>query len=149
MKVFKKISGVTVNVVKHTLEQLQKNPAVDIHIGTDSQNSGHYTTYTTVIAYRFNMSGVHYIFHKYKVSKINDIWSRLWKESELSIEIAEWLTEQLNVNVEIDMDYNGDNKHKSFKLISSAVGWANSLGYKVNIKPDNQIATKAADFHCK
>jgi predicted RNase H-related nuclease YkuK (DUF458 family) len=24
-----------------------------------------------------------------------------------------------------------------------------SLGYKTNIKPDNQIATKAADHHCR
>jgi hypothetical protein len=24
-----------------------------------------------------------------------------------------------------------------------------SLGYKTNIKPDNQIATRAADHHCR
>ena len=47
------------------------------------------------------------------------------------------------------MDYNGDENFKSHKLIAAAKGWANSLGYKVNIKPNNQIATRAADHHCK
>ena len=47
------------------------------------------------------------------------------------------------------MDYNYDETHKSFKLISAAKGWANSLGYKVNIKPQIQVATRAADYNCK
>lgn len=77
------------------------------------------------------------------------MWSRLWKEAELSLEVAEWLTQQVNIKVEIDMDYNDDENFKSNKLVSATKGWANSLGYKVNIKPFNQIATKAADHHCK
>ncbi len=67
----------------------------------------------------------------------------------MSIEVAEWLSNQINVKIEIDMDYNSDEKFISNKLISAAKGWANSLGYKVNVKPNNQIATKAADHHCK
>lgn len=80
---------------------------------------------------------------------MRDIWKRLWKEAELSIDTAEWLTQKVSVKVEIDMDYNGDENFKSYKLISAAKGWANSLGYKVNVKPHNQIATRAADYHCK
>ena len=80
---------------------------------------------------------------------INDIWSRLWKEAELSLEVAEWLTKQVNIKVEIDMDYNNDVSFQSNKLVAATKGWANSLGYKVNIKPFKQIATKAADHHCK
>ena len=80
---------------------------------------------------------------------IDDIWKRLWKEAEMSIEVAEWLSKQINVKIQIDMDYNNDEKFISNKLISAAKGWANSLGYKVNVKPNNQIATKAADHHCK
>jgi hypothetical protein len=149
MKVFKRVNGQTVNVVKHTLEVLRDNPTVQIHIGTDSQNEGGYTTYSTVIAYRFSRNGVHYIVSKSKEPAILDMWTRLWKEAEASIEIAEWLTKQINVNVQIDMDYNDDENFKSNKLISAARGWANSLGYKVNVKPDIQIATKAADYQCR
>lgn len=77
------------------------------------------------------------------------MWTRLWKEAENSIDVAEWLTTQISVKVEIDMDYNEDENFKSHKLIPAAKGWANSLGYKVNLKPNKQIAAKAADHHCK
>ena len=93
--------------------------------------------------------GVHYILSKSSCEAINDIWKRLWLEAEYSIQVAEWLTKQVSVKVEIDMDYNSDENHKSNKLISATKGWANSLGYKVNVKPNNQIATRAADHHCK
>ena len=46
------------------------------------------------------------------------MWSRLWKEAEMSIDVAEWLTNQISVRVEIDMDYNSDENFKSSKLIS-------------------------------
>ena len=46
------------------------------------------------------------------------------------------------------MDYNDDGYWPSNRLVSSTCGWASSLGYKVNIKPNAQIATKAADYHC-
>jgi predicted RNase H-related nuclease YkuK (DUF458 family) len=138
-----------VNVVEHTLTQLKESPTITIHIGTDSQNIGDNTVYSTVIAYRFGNRGVHYVVHRQKIPKIVDIWTRLWKEAEMSIETAEWLTQQINVSVQIDMDYNGDEEYKSHKLISAAKGWANSLGYKVNVKPNNQIATRAADYCCR
>jgi predicted RNase H-related nuclease YkuK (DUF458 family) len=149
MKNFRKVNGELVNVVEHTLEVLRTNPNIQIHIGTDSQNNGKYTYYSTVIAYHFNKKGVHYIAYKQHFPKITDIWTRLWKEAEMSIEIAEWLTQQINVRVEIDMDYNDNPIHKSNVLIASTKGWANSLGYKVNVKPFSQVATRAANHHCR
>jgi predicted RNase H-related nuclease YkuK (DUF458 family) len=47
------------------------------------------------------------------------------------------------------MDYNEDEFYKSNQLIGATKGWANSLGYQVNVKPNIQIATKAADYHCR
>ena len=44
----------------------------------------------------------------------------------MSIDVAEWLTHQVSVRVEIDMDYNSDESFKSNKLISATKGWANS-----------------------
>ena len=92
---------------------------------------------------------MHYILSKKQELLIEDMWTRLWQEAEMSIDVAEWLTHQVSVRVEIDMDYNSDTNFKSNKLISATKGWANSLGYKVNVKPNNQIATRAADYHCK
>lgn len=148
-RVFKTINGDVVDVVQHTMEILRECPYVDIHVGTDSQNHRKHTTYTIVIAYRYGSRGVHYILHKQKYPKIKDKWTRLWGEVERSIETAEWMTSKLSVKLEIDFDFNDDEKHFSNKLVNAATGWAMSLGYKSNIKPSNQIATRAADYHCK
>jgi predicted RNase H-related nuclease YkuK (DUF458 family) len=149
MRIFRDINGNRIDPIQHTLNILKEHPNVQIHIGSDSQNVGKSSKYATVIAYRFGQRGVHYILNKKVEKLITDMWTRLWKEAEMSIDVAEWLTHQVSVKVEIDMDYNSDENFKSNKLISATKGWANSLGYKVNIKPNNQIATRAADYHCK
>ena len=146
---FKDIHGNNIDPIDHTRKILAKNPFVSIYIGTDSQSIAKQTRYITVIAYRFGNRGVHYILKKSGVPQIKDLWTRLWKETEMSIDVAEWIREHLNVKAEIDMDYNEDENFKSNKLVNATRGWANSLGYKVNIKPHGQIATRAADYHCK
>jgi uncharacterized protein len=149
-RVFRKVDGDAVfDIVKHTIDILQEYPHTEIHIGTDSQNHRGSTVYVTAIAFRYGNRGVHYIYHKHKVNKIKNKWTRLWNEAEYSIEVAEWLTQKVKVKVEIDLDYNSDENHFSSKLVQPVVGWAMSLGYKTNIKPDNQIATRAADHHCR
>jgi len=141
--------GNKVDPIIHTKKILNKNPFVSIHIGTDSQSRAKKTQFATVIAYRYGNRGVHYILSKVGFPKIKDLWTRLWKEAEMSINVSELITNSLDISVEIDMDYNEDNNFKSNKLVAATKGWANSLGYKVNVKPNIQIATKAADHHCK
>jgi predicted RNase H-related nuclease YkuK (DUF458 family) len=148
-KVFKTVAGQNVDIVKHTLSIMDDCPYVEIHVGTDSQNHRRHTVYSTVIAYRYGNRGVHYIVHLQRVTKIKDRWTRLWHEAELSIETAEWLTQRIKVQIQIDLDYNVDERYFSSRLVQAASGWATSLGYRVNIKPDNQIATRAADHHCR
>ena len=148
--VFRKVTGEIVDVVKHTTEILKENPSVEIHIGSDSQNGRRKTVYDVVIAYRYGFRGVHYIHSRMQVKKIRDIYDRLFQEAVISIEVATWLKEQMpSIQIQIDMDYNGDERHISNKLIGSTKGWAESLGFSVNVKPDNQIATRAADHECR
>ena len=106
MRLFKDVKGNNIDPVNHTLSILKEYPYAKIHIGSDSQNVGKKTNYTSVIAYRLGTRGVHYILSKSSCEAINDIWKRLWLEAEYSIKVAEWLTKQVSVQVEIDMDYN-------------------------------------------
>ena len=147
--VFKDIKGNIIDPIDHTREIIKKNPFVEVHVGTDSQSLAKMTQYITVIAYRYGNRGVHYILKKNGVPQIKDLWTRLWKETELSIDVAESIKKSLNVIPEIDLDYNENENFKSNKLVNASKGLANSLGYKVNIKPHIQIATRAADYHCK
>lgn len=148
-KVFKRVNGETIDIVSHTLSVLKECPYAEIHIGTDSQNHRSHTWYCTAIAYRYGNRGVHYVYTIKKVKKIRDRWSRLWHEAELSIETAQLLTSKIKIQVQIDFDFNADERFFSNNLVHAASGWATSLGYRVNIKPHNQIATKAADHHCR
>ena len=91
MLLFKNIHGKIIDPLSHTLNVLKNSPYSQIHIGSDSQNVGKKTKYVTAIAYRFGSRGVHYIISKKDEVIIDDIWKRLWKEAEMSIEVAEWL----------------------------------------------------------
>jgi len=148
MHQFNKINGEPIDYLSYTKDMVKNFPSVEIHVGTDSYLLNDNTRYITAIAFRFNKAGVHYIFTKKNFPRIKDNWERLWRETELSVDIARQLEKQ-KVKTEIDMDYNSDERFFSNKLVPVAKGWANSLGFKVNLKPYNQIATSAADYHSK
>ena len=89
--VFRNSKGEILDPLSYTLQIIDNYPDVEIHIGTDSYSLSDQTKYVTAIAYRYKESGVHYIHSKQTVPKIKDIWTRLWKETELSIQIAQKL----------------------------------------------------------
>ena len=123
---FRTVQGKKVSPIIHTRNIIKSEPHVETHIGTD------------------------YIYCKETFPPIKDDWSRLWLETERTMQIAEVLSKEFpGLRFEIDMDYNEDEYYMSNKLVSAAKGWATSHGYKVNIKPNKQIATRAADHHCK
>ena len=147
---FQNIKGKKVNPVSYTANIIKENPYIETHIGTDSQRRGSEIVYATVIAYRYPFRGVHYIYCKEIFPPIKDDWSRLWLETERTMQVAEILSKNLpGLRFEIDMDYNDDEYYMSNRLVSAAKGWASSYGYKVNIKPNKQIATRAADHCCR
>lgn len=149
VKKFRKLDGTYVDIIKHSLDVLNKYPTSEVYIGTDSQNYKRKTIYTTVIAFRYPNRGVHYIYNKVKFPRIRNLFQRLFKETEMSIEVADWFTSQININVVIDLDYNGDGKYKSNQVYNASKGWIKSLGYEYVTKQDISIASNAADYHSK
>ena len=86
------------------------------------------------------------MYHKTKVPIVKDFWSRLWKETELSIEAALFITENSPLKIEsIDLDFNDDEYKASNKLVAASKGWVSATGFKSTTKPALQIATRAAD----
>jgi predicted RNase H-related nuclease YkuK (DUF458 family) len=147
---FRTESNELVNIIDHTLEQIDKYNEVKIYVSTDSQNFGEHTVYATAIVYRYGLRGAHYIYYKQKVPRIKNTFERLFKEAEFSIETAQALTANMPIAIEaIELDYNSKKITKSTPLVSSTKGWAESLGYKVKVKPDDLIAAKAADHLCR
>jgi predicted RNase H-related nuclease YkuK (DUF458 family) len=147
---FKTEEGKLVNLIEHTIEQIEKRPDLKIYIATDSQNYGYKSVYVTAIVYRYGIRGAHYIYHKQRIPRIQDIFSRLWKEAEFTIETATFLKENMPIQIEaLEFDFNNKQITKSTPLVKSIKGWAESLGIKANMKPDEMIAAKAADHLCR
>lgn len=148
---FKNIEGETVNEINYSFDILKKNPGAKIYIGSDSQKRRKTIEYATVIVYRYGTRGCHFIYSKWNVPKKGYgrgeelIQKRLYEEIVSSIEIAERLNKHSIAIHQIDLDLNGDPKWKSNKMVQMGVGWATGLGYKVSIKPDEQVACKAAN----
>ncbi len=140
----------TVDLLEYCVEKIKEEPNTKIFIGTDSQNRKHFTVYTTVVVFRYNLRGAHFIYQTTRVPRIRDRFSRLWKECELSVEVAEWLRENSAIRVDkIELDYNDLKRTESSALVKPTRGWCEGLGYNTAVKPEQLIAIKAADFMCR
>lgn len=146
-KVFKSgTTGRPINLINYILDYIKEYPETKIYVGTDSQNRGPETIYATTVVLRYRTRGCHVLYHKTRVPLVRDFWSRLWRETEMSIETATFIVENSPLKVEsIDLDFNDDEYKASNKLVSASKGWVSAAGFKSTTKPALQIATRAAD----
>jgi uncharacterized protein len=137
------------DVISHTKEMIKEHPDLKVYVGTDSQNKRRYTHYAVCVCYRYGHRGVHVIYNRWKEKKIKDKFKRLWREAEVTIEVAEHITAN-NLKVDyLDFDFNDDEAFFSSKLVQATTGWARGLGYKCNTKPETLVACRAADHLCR
>jgi len=144
---FRKLSNrQVVDLLPYAVEFLRANPKHKIYVGSDSQNNKRVTVYVTVIVFHGCGGGGHVLFSKTTLPRINDRFTRLWKEVEFSIEAAEQLKALGLPPIEsIDLDLNPDPKYGSNNVLRSAVGYVESLGYTARIKPHATMASCVAD----
>lgn len=153
-KIWRLEGGEIVDPIQHTLEVLNKHNDTKIYIGTDSQNKRYFSNYAIVIAYRYGKRGAHFIYCREKVKRIRDMWTRLWKELEFSLETAK-LLEQNSIKVEcVELDLNNKKTAGSNIQLAAARGLVLASGFKYNFKTeeygyDTLIAVKAADHMVK
>lgn len=149
-KFFKTQEGELVNVVEHTLQQLEKWPNMKIYVGTDSQDEGGKTRYATVVVYRYGNRGAHFVYFKEEVPRIRDMYTRLFYEAQRTVAVAQLINSEIPVSFEaLDFDYNFIPKWASNKLLSSVGGWVKGLNYNATFKGGEVIATKAGDHICR
>ena len=144
-----------IQYTKLTLAKYSNND-VRIYVGTDSQSLKRHpvTGYITCVAYHigtinidgiFYGRGVHILYKEKKVKKIKNTFHRLWKEVEMSMNVAEELRDAGLLIYKIDLDLNQDKTYQSNRCIAGATGMLTGLGYNVASKPDELFATCAAD----
>ncbi len=147
---FKKFgTGQPVNLARIAKQLNNYKGALEIHLGTDSQNIGGKTIYATTLVVWYPGNGANVFYIKQKMPKVQDQWSRLWKEIEMSVEVGLYLKENVNFPIHfINMDYNTDENFPSSKVYKAAKGYAESVGFKAKAKPELMPATWAANTLC-
>lgn len=151
--VFKRLTDrSTVELAEYLKEYIDQVGAenVRLYIGCDSQNKSEWTSYATTVVLHIGTTGCHVLYQRERVRpRINDFWTRLWKEVERSVEVALYLQEN-GIEVDnIDLDLNDDPNMRSNKLVAAAKGYVESLGIKARIKPELLPAIHAADHIVK
>ena len=130
-------------------EYIRKNPKAQIIIGCDSKNRDDETVYGLVVVLYKNKKGGHVLYGKERVPRVRDRWSRLWKEVEYSVDMANQLVQSgLPKATFIDLDLNPDPQFKSNDVVRAAVGLVESMGYQARTKPYSLCASYAADKVC-
>lgn len=147
---FKKFTGEKLDnvseYVKNYVEE-HKLDNIEIMIGTDSQNKGSKTIYSTVIVMYTPGHGGHCIFRRWKTPKEKIRQVRLLKEVEESLNIANELVENGCPKPKyIDIDINPNPKYKSNEVFQTAKGWIESMGYEVRFKTLAPLVTSVADW---
>ena len=147
---FKKFSGEKLpDVSQYVKDYIKEHKLSDIEImiGTDSQNKGRNTTYSTVIVLYTPGHGGHCVFKRWKTPKETVRQVRLLKEVEESINLANELVENGCPKPKyIDIDINPNPKFKSNEVYTTAKGWIESMGYEVRCKTIAPLVTTAADW---
>jgi hypothetical protein len=147
---FKKFTGEKLtNVADYVKNYIAEHKPTDIEImiGTDSQNKGRSTTYSTVVALYTPGHGAHCIFKRWKTPKERIRQTRLLKEVEESLNVANELVEAGCPKPKyIDIDINPNPKYKSNEVYTTAKGWVESMGYEVRFKTLAPVVTAAADW---
>lgn len=148
---FRKVDGTPVHdLAQYINREMEKDPSISIHIATDSQSIGREATnYATVIAFRYPSRGVHCLVCKQRLPHIRDRWQRLYKEAEMSVELANWINEHTDHKVAyIDLDYNDSARFFSSTVLSAGAGLVTGFGFPHTTKAQKQVAVRAADKYC-
>lgn len=144
-----------VNLESYLKEWISNNPGSRIYIGCDSQNHGSKTVYATVVVMHYATGGAHVIYEKQTLPRIRtkkpdqDLFIRLWKEVEFSIELASAFEEYgMEKPDYVDIDLNPDPVYRSNVLLREAVGLIESMGLKLRYKHKSPWAISIADTIC-
>ena len=141
----------TAILIKNFIE-LDPEAQYAIYIGSDSQNT-YYTKMVTVIAVHKVGRGGQYFYEVSKYDKIKDIRTKLYTETQLSLEMTEKLFDEfsiLNFNYDADnitfcIHIDAGNGGPSGQVIPEVVGYVHAMGYECEVKPDSPIASCIAD----
>ena len=150
-EMFRKFNGERIPKVDvYIKEYMAEKGEIEILVGTDSQNRGEWTVYSTVIAMYDPGHGAHCIFRRWREPRERIRATRLMNEVWASVACAEELKKNGIENIKyIDIDINPSPRFKSNEVFSSAKGMIEGMGYEVRFKTFGPLVTTMADYVVK
>ena len=138
-----------VDLQSYLKEWFSKNQNPKLYIGCDSHNTPRETTFAVVIVLHKDKSGGHVLYHRLSVPRLKSKHERLWKEVEISAEVAQTVMEYGIQPDYVDIDLNPNPKFPSNTLLGAAIGLIQSMGLEARCKHNSPWAISVADSLCK
>lgn len=117
----------------------------DVHIGTDSLQTGRFTQFVTVVVVLTPQKGGRVAYSREVVPRIQSLRERLLKETWRSVDLGLQLTGAVPGDLSVHIDANPVVTHKSSQYVQELVGLVVGQGFNALIKPDSWAASHAAD----
>ena len=148
---FRKFNGETIpSVDDYVKDYVNTHENTEILVGTDSQNRGDNTIYSTVIALYEPRHGARCIFRRGRGPRERSRATRLMNEVWASVATAEELVKNgVRKPKYIDIDINPSPRFKSNEVFTSAKGMIEGMGYEVRFKTFGPLVTTMADYVVK
>ena len=145
------------DVLNRVLNFIDEKPEYKykLSIGTDSMTYNESYFVLAIVLHRVGNGGI-YFYKKFVEQPVKDLRTKLYTETELSInttnlivdELIEkdvYILDKLNLSIHLDIGTNGPTKD----LINELEGWVKAIGYNYEIKPDSYAASVVADKYSK
>lgn len=140
---WKTLSEVPIDDIVRWVHEASSN-GQEVHIGTDSLQTGRYTQFVTVVVIHTPGKGGRAAYTKETSPRINSLRERLLREVYKSTELG-LIIGDVPGSLTIHIDANPDETHASSQYIKELVGLVMGQGFKYKIKPEAYVATHAAD----
>jgi len=142
---WKSLTGGPIRDLVLTLRALMEEHELTLHIGSDSQEIGDHTDYVTVIAALTPGRGGRVFYRRERERGSQSIAQRLFREAQLSIDVALELAREVTPEISVHVDANEDARHKSSNYVQALAGMVVGYGFRVRLKPESWCASHVAD----
>ncbi|MBQ6627899.1 MAG: ribonuclease H-like YkuK family protein [Methanobrevibacter sp.] len=145
------------DLIKRVIDYIENDPLQEykLSIGTDSMTYKDTRFVLAIVLHRVGKGGI-YFYKKFDHSEIRDLRTKLYAETQLSIETANLLVstlledrediiDKMNLSIHLDIGTSGPTKD----LIKELEGWVTAVGYDYEIKPNSYAASFIADRYSK
>jgi predicted RNase H-related nuclease YkuK (DUF458 family) len=143
------LSGDSVADIAAAVRALCAGGGKTLHIGTDSKQRALNADYVTVIAVLDPGCGGRVLYRRQRAPRSRSLAEKLFREVNLSLEVAAHLQEQGIGSVTVHVDANSDAQHESSRFVGALSGMVVGHGFRVRIKPEAWCATHVADSIAK